>query len=387
MTAAPGLGAARFVGQSVRRREDPRLLAGRGRYADDVTLPGQLHIAFLRSDVAAGRIVGIDTSAARALPGVQAVLTGADLNPISGPLWTTTNGPPAYGPNLTPLAGDDVRFVGDPIAVVVASSRYLAEDACELIEVDIEATAAVASLEAALAENAHVVHPELGTNVVDAPRAPDPELDEILAGATHVITRTFAMARTTNVPMEGRALVASWDTYAGELRVWPSTQSPHEIKAFSARVLGIPQNRVRVEFGDVGGAFGQKMYPNREDAAVLLAAKVVGRPVKWIEDRRENLISANQARHDIATVTMALDDERPLPRRNRRPVGGGGHLSPRGRDDGLAACSWPSCSPAPTASPSWASPAGPCSPTRAARPPSGGRGRSRPSPGSRWSTR
>jgi carbon-monoxide dehydrogenase large subunit len=107
--------------------------------------------------------------------------------------------------------------------------------------------------------------------------------------------------------MEGRGLVASWDQYAGELRVWPSTQSPHEIKAFAARVLGIPENHVRVEFGDVGGGFGQKMYATREEAAVLLAAKAVGRPVKWIEDRRENLIAANQARHDVSTLTMALD--------------------------------------------------------------------------------
>ncbi|MFI5042646.1 MAG: xanthine dehydrogenase family protein molybdopterin-binding subunit, partial [Acidimicrobiales bacterium] len=127
--------------------------------------------------------------------------------------------------------------------------------------------------------------------------------------AAHVVTRTFAMARTTNVPMEGRGLVASWDPYSEELRVWPSTQSPHELKAFSARVLGIPENHVRVEFGDVGGGFGQKMYPTREEAVVLLAAKAVGRPVKWIEDRRENLISANQARHDISTLTMALDED------------------------------------------------------------------------------
>jgi carbon-monoxide dehydrogenase large subunit len=308
MTTTQNPVAARFVGQSVKRREDPRLLAGRGRYADDVTLPGQLHIAFVRSDVAAGRIVNIDTSAATAFPGVRAVLTGADLNPGSGPLWTTTNGPPEVGPPLLPLAGDDVRFVGDPVALVVASSRYVAEDACELIEVDIEPWPAVATFEQAMAESARSVHPELGSNVIDAPRPADPDLDRILAAATHVVTRTFAMTRTTNVPMEGRGLVASWDQYTGELRVWPSTQSPHEIKAFAARVLGIAENRVRVEFGDVGGGFGQKMYPTREEAAVLLAAKVVGHPVKWIEDRRENLIAANQARHDIATLTMAVDD-------------------------------------------------------------------------------
>jgi carbon-monoxide dehydrogenase large subunit len=301
--------AGRFVGQSVKRREDRRLLSGHGRYADDVTLPGQLHIAFLRSDIPAGRIRSIDTTAALALPGVRAVLTGNDLNPIAGPLWTTTNGPPAFGPPNLPLAGDDVRFVGDPIAMVVACNRYVAEDACQLIEVDMDATPAVSTLEDAMADGAPLVHPELGTNVFESLRAPDPELDEILATAAHVVTRTFAMTRTTNVPMEGRGMVASWDRYAEELRVWPSTQSPHEIKAFAARVLDIPENRIRVEFGDVGGGFGQKMYPTREEAAVLLAAKVTGRPVKWIEDRYENLIAANQARHDIATVTMAVDED------------------------------------------------------------------------------
>ncbi|MDE3205072.1 MAG: xanthine dehydrogenase family protein [Acidobacteriota bacterium] len=308
MTFATG-NAARFVGQSVKRREDPRLVSGHGRYVDDITLPGQLHVAFLRSDVAAGRIRSIDTAAAAALPGVRAVYTGADLNSVSGPLWTTTNGPPADGPPLLPLAADDVRFVGDPIAAVIATSRYLAEDACELIEVDIEPIAAVATLEDAMADGAHVVHPEIGSNVMEFPAAPDPELDEIMAGAAHVVTRTFSMTRTTNVPMEGRAILASYDSFSGELRVWPSTQSPHEVKAFASRVLGIGEHQVKVEFGDVGGGFGQKMYVTREEAVVLLAAKLTGRPVKWIEDRRESLMAANQARHDIATMTMATDED------------------------------------------------------------------------------
>jgi carbon-monoxide dehydrogenase large subunit len=303
------MSGARFVGQRVARREDPRLLTGRGRFVDDVTLPGQLHVAFVRSDVAAGRIVSLDADAARALPGVRAVLTGADLNPVSGPLWTTTLGPPVFGPPLHPLAAADVRFVGDPIAVVVAENRYIAEDACELVQVEIEPTPAVARLEDATADGAPIVHPELGTNVVDSPAAPDAELEEIVAGAAHVVTRTFSTARTTNVPMEGRGLVASWEPFAGELRVWPSTQSPHEIKAFAARVLDLPENRIRVEFGDVGGGFGQKMFPTRDEAAVLLAAKIVGEPVKWVEDRRENLVAANQARHDLATVTMAVDED------------------------------------------------------------------------------
>ena len=123
--------------------------------------------------------------------------------------------------------------------------------------------------------------------------------------------------------------------------MWPSTQSPHEIKAFSARVLGIGENRVQVDFGDVGGGFGQKMFPTREEAAVLLAAKVVGRPVKWIEDRRENLIAANQARHDIATMTMAVDDDGAVPGRHVRSARGGGRRTRPGVAPGRAGCWWP----------------------------------------------
>lgn len=301
--------AARFVGQSVKRREDPRLLTGHGRYVDDVTLPGQLHLAFLRSEVASGTIRSIDATAARQLEGVHAILTAAEINGRSGPLWTTIMGPDAGGPPLRPLAEGDVRFVGDPLAIVVASSRYVAEDALELIEVDIDQRPAVADLEDAMADGAPMVHPELGPNVITEPWPANEDVQRIMAEAPHVVTRTFAMTRTTNVPMETRGMVASWDAHADELEVWPATQSPHEIKSFASRVLGIPEHRIRVHMGDVGGGFGQKMFPTREEACVLLAAKAVGRPVKWVEDRRENLIAANQARHEIATLSMAVDDE------------------------------------------------------------------------------
>ncbi len=251
--------------------------------------PGQLHIAFVRSDVAAGRIRTVDTSAASALPGVYAVFTAEDLNPIAGPMWTTTLGPQPFGPELHPLADGDVRFVGDPIAVVVADNRYAAEDACELVRVDIDQRDAVVTIEQALADDAPIVHAEL------------------------VVTRTFTTARTTNAPMECRGLVASFEPHDGRLRIWPSTQSPHEMKAFAARLLQVPENRIRVELADVGGGFGQKMYPTREEAAVLLAAKLLGRTVGWVEDRRENLIAANQARHDQAGHARHDDVPRAVP--------------------------------------------------------------------------
>ena len=307
--AAHGAPAARFVGQSVKRLEDPRLLTGHGRYVDDITLPGQLYMAFLRSDVASGVVRSIDATAARNLEGVQAVFTGADLNPNAGPLWTSIMGPDAKGPPLLPLAHEDVRFVGDPVAIVVATSRYVAEDALELIEVDIESRPVVATFEDARADGAPVVHPELGPNVIEEPWPVNEEVDRIMAEAPHVVTETFAMTRMTNVPMETRGMVASWSPFAEELEVWPATQSPHEIKSFASRLLGLAEHRIRVYMGDVGGGFGQKMFPTREEACVLLVAKALGRPVKWIEDRRENLIAANQARHEVTTLSMAVDDD------------------------------------------------------------------------------
>jgi aerobic carbon-monoxide dehydrogenase large subunit len=301
--------AARFVGQSIKRREDPRLLTGHGRFVADVVWDDQLEVAFLRSDIAAGDIKSIDISAAEALPGVVAVFTGDDLNAEAGDIWTTTAGPPAFGPPMHPLANGDVRYVGDPIAVVVAETRYIAEDAVELIVVDIESRQAVVSLEDALDEASLHVHPEMGPNVVEEPMPAHPEWDATVEAAAHVVSRRYAMARVTNVPMEGRGLVAHYDKWANSLKIFASTQSPHETKAWSARLLEIPENRVTVEFGDVGGGFGQKMYPTRDEAAVLLAAKLVGRPVRWIEDRRENLIAANQARHDISELTIAVEDD------------------------------------------------------------------------------
>jgi carbon-monoxide dehydrogenase large subunit len=310
MTA--GLTAGRFVGQSVKRKEDARLVTGHGRYVDDVTVPGLLHCAFLRSDLARARITHLDVAAARALDGVHAVLTAADLKQqLKGDMVPTmlADGDRGAGAPLRPLADGDVRFVGDPIALVVADTRYVAEDAVDLIDVEYEPLPAVVDFEAAADDTDNIVHPELGSNVAATMAVPNPELDSILESAAHVVTETFWQHRATPTPMETRGIVASWDRFGQRLQVWMSSQNPHEVKLVCSRILGIPANQVRVTQEDVGGGFGQKFFMPREEMTIVLAAHLLGRPIKWIEDRRENLIASNHARVDKGTVTMAVDAE------------------------------------------------------------------------------
>ncbi|HXY92451.1 MAG TPA: xanthine dehydrogenase family protein molybdopterin-binding subunit [Acidimicrobiia bacterium] len=300
----------RFVGASVLRREDPRLLSGAGTFVDDVVLPGLLHVAFFRSEMARANILQLDVSAARALTGVRAVLTAADLNEGAGPMKPTLFPAGAPSAPLRPLAVDDVRFVGDPIALVVAETRAIAEDACDLIDVEYEPLPPVVDYEAAIDDTEHIVHPELGTNIAaEISAAPDPELDRIFAAAPHVVTRTFRQHRYICVPMETRGIVVSWDRAEHSLAVWISHQNPHDVRAVLARALHVPENRVRVVQRDVGGGFGQKAFLGREEICVALAAKCTRSSLKWIEDRRENLVAGGSARSERATVTMAFDDD------------------------------------------------------------------------------
>jgi carbon-monoxide dehydrogenase large subunit len=338
MTAsAPAAG--RYLGQVVRRKEDPRLVSGHGRYVDDVTLPRMLHAAFVRSDHARARINRIDASAALALDGVVAVFTGADLNPGTGSMQPSlvSEDPNSVQAPIRPLSEGEARFVGDPIAIVVAESRALAEDGVDVVDVDYEPLAAVATVEAALADGAPLVHPELGSNVaMDIALPADPELDAIFGAAAHVVTETLVQHRHTPTPMEGRAVIADYDDITGELDVHLSSQGPHEARRACARLTGIPEQRIRVRTGDVGGGFGLKFYLQREEQVAILASTHLGQPVKWIEDRRENLLASNHARSDIGTVSLALDaDGRILGAKldhieeaGALPIGGTGGVAP-----------------------------------------------------------
>ena len=302
--------SSRLVGDRVNRKEDPRLLTGRGCYVDDVTVPGMLHAAFARSDVARARIAGVDGSEARRVPGVMAVFTAADLNPLlAGPTGAT----PVIemgmvGPQYV-LADGEVRFVGDPYAMVVATSRAIAEDAVELIEANFDPLTPVLDYRTAL-DAKELVHSELGSNLSGEMVIPiDDELAAILRTAPHVVTGTFEQNRYHPVPMETRGIVAWWDPQGRQFQVWVSTQSPHDVRTVTSRITGVPEGQVRVRMGDVGGGFGQKAYLARDEQIVLLASLRLGRPIKWIEDRRENLVAATSARVDHCTVTLAADHD------------------------------------------------------------------------------
>lgn len=311
MTGLPGAAAGRrFVGQRVERREDARLVTGHGRYVDDVAVSGCLHAAFVRSNVARGRITSLDTTAARAVPGVVAVYTAADVNGQVGDVWVDYEGPGGHSDPFRVLAEGDVRFVGEPVAVVLAESRYIAEDACEMVEVDIEAEQAVVSVDDALRGGAPLVHPGTASNIAaEIPAGEDPELEALFAGAARVVTHTFEQQRYLCVPMETRGIIAEWDRWAGTLEVRCSTQGHHGVRTFLSRALGVDESRVRVVMGDVGGGFGQKMFMIPEEIATVIAARLAGRPVRWIEDRRENLMSGLHAREDRMTVSAAVDAE------------------------------------------------------------------------------
>jgi aerobic carbon-monoxide dehydrogenase large subunit len=307
------LAAGRFVGQSVLRREDRRLLSGHGSFVDDVVVPGMLHVAFLRSDVARGRVEHLDVEEARGLDGVFAVLTAAELAPVlAGPMLPTMFADGTQGPSapVRPLADGDVRFVGDPIALVVAESRYVAEDACELVELSIEPLPPVLAADQAASLDSAIVHPELGSNLASRAAAPpDPQLDAVISSAAHQVSEVFRQHRHANVPMETRGIVSHWDPFSEQLQVWMSSQNPHEVKLTCSRILGIAESHVHVTQADVGGGFGQKYFMPRDEMTVVLASRLLGQPLKWIEDRRENLIASNHARMDRAEVTLCTDHE------------------------------------------------------------------------------
>ncbi|WP_371871073.1 xanthine dehydrogenase family protein molybdopterin-binding subunit [Mycolicibacterium agri] len=287
------------------RVEDNRLLTGHGTFVDDVTRPGMLHACFVRSPFARARIKRIDATAALALPGVQAVFVAADLNPDVREAWHAVAGKDVPDTPRPPLAEDEAKFVGDPVALVVADSRYIAEDAVELVDVDYEPLPAVADFTKAVNSDV-VVHEAYPDNVAGGMGGAPPD-EETFSSAAHVTSAHVYQQIYAPVPIETRGLVAEWEAASRELTMWASTQTPHELRAFAARLLGIPSQNVRVIMRDTGGGFGQKVVPMREDMCIMLAARKVRGALKWIEDRRENLMAAGQARHVDGDVRMAFD--------------------------------------------------------------------------------
>ena len=299
----------RYFGAEVRRVEDPKLLTGQGRYVDDIQLPGMLHATFVRSIHAHARILGVDASAATQIEGVVAVFTGQDF-PVRG-----TRPMPHMVPvnlvkqpfNYSPFASNEACHIGVPIAMVVAMSRAIAEDAASKVVVDYEPLPAIVDWRRALDANAAKAHLSAADNLVAGLRSAFGPVDEIFANAPHVFREEFTMHRGGCHSMEGRGVVASPDPINGNLTIWTSTQAPHMVRRLVAAQLDMPERAVRVIAPDVGGGFGPKcsLYP--EEAAVPLAALKLNRPVKWTEDRSEHFLSTTQQRDQAWQVEVAAD--------------------------------------------------------------------------------
>lgn len=299
-----GLSLGRLVGSPLPRLEDRRLLLGRGQFVADLRIPGALHATFVRAQVPHGRIVGLDLSGALAVDGVAAVLGAAELP--HRPLVDTVA---IDGLSRTPqpaLAGEVVRFAGEPLAVVLADSRYVAEDGAEAVIVEVDELPAVPDVETAVAAGAPLLHEELGTNTVFAATRAFGDPERAFREAAHVVESRFTGNRCTAAPMETRGCAAAFDPGSGRLTVWSATQSPHLLRRRLGLALDLPDTRIRVIVPDVGGGFGQKIPLHPEEVAVALAARHLGRPVVWIEDRRENLTASTQAKEQTIETALAL---------------------------------------------------------------------------------
>ncbi|MEN3121305.1 xanthine dehydrogenase family protein molybdopterin-binding subunit [Janibacter sp. LM] len=299
-----------LIGQSLSRVQDDRMLRGQGWYVDDVPEAGMLHAAILRSPFAAGRITEADTADAESLPGVHLVLGPDQLDGAFGTIPCPWLLPGQQEVDLS-FYSREVRYVGQPLAIVVADSRALAEDALELIDIDIDEVAAVASLEAARAPDAPLVRPEYGSNQIGQIHFGDPvdDLEAVISSAPVVVDMTFTLPRIGHNSMEPRGLIADWNSRLERLDVHSSTQVPHMVRQEVARALDLRVDQVCVVATDVGGAFGLKTRLFPDEALVCLTARRLGRKVKWIEDRAESFVASHHGRGQESRARIALDED------------------------------------------------------------------------------
>ncbi|MDB5108302.1 MAG: molybdenum hydroxylase family protein large subunit, partial [Candidatus Binatus sp.] len=304
---------AKFIGARVRRVEDPRVLLGRTTYVDDVRLPNTLAVAFVRSPYAHARIISIDTAAARQSPGVHSVLTSAEAEQIVPTLQmqqTPSMSPSPCRPVEWPvLATGKARFVGEAVVAIVADSRALAEDAAELINIEWDALEPVTDPERAQTPGAVLVHEEWPDNIFQKVEFSAGEVADAFSRAPLIVSERFRSGRHMALPMEGRGIVASFDAASQVLTVWASTQMPHVLRAEIARVLKCPESFVRVIAIDVGGGFGLKAHIFPEELLVAALARRIGRPVEWIEDRREHLMASQHAKDQIVRAELAVAED------------------------------------------------------------------------------
>src|SRR5881227_4120732 len=305
------MGVAAMLGSPIKRREDPRLITGQATYVDDIKLPGMLHMAVLRSPYGHARINGINTEGARNHPGVVAVYTAEDLKGAVGdvavavPLGKMTKGMGIRGP----LAEGKVRFYGDPVAVVIADDRYTARDARDLVEVDYEPLPAAIDVEKAMQPGSPLLYEEFGTNVAFGMHPPTDEIDkdfeQTLADGGVVVKQRMVNQRLAPASMETRGVVAEFRKADKSLTLWSSSQIPHLLRNILAAQVGLPQHQVRVIVPEVGGGFGSKLNVYPEEIVAAFASMKTGHPVKWIEDRSENLSVTIHGRDQVDYVEVA----------------------------------------------------------------------------------
>ena len=299
-----------YVGRAMKRVEDPRLIRGIGTYVDDLRMPGLVHAAILRSPHAHARIRRIDVSAARKLPGVLGVFTGADVNEACGLIPCAAAIPDLKAPKHTVLAGDRVYYVGHPVAVAVATDPYVARDAVEAIDVDYDPLPVVANAEEAVKPGSPLTHPDLGSNIAYTHSvAGGSSIDEAFRTADRVIKHRLFHQRLTPMPIEPRGVVASFNQGEGTLTIWTSTQIPHLLRTLLPGMIGVAENKLRIVAPEVGGGFGAKLNVYAEEALVGHLAMRLQTPVKWIESRRENAAATIHGRDQVGEYELAVRND------------------------------------------------------------------------------
>jgi len=296
----------KLVGASIKRKEDPRFLRGRGNFVDDLKRPRMLHAAFLRSEIAHGLLRSVDVSEALKVPGVVAVYTARDLAPFLKPL-IARNVNPGYNESVLPiLAADKVLYVGQPIAIVVAESRHEAEDGADSITAKIEHLPPVLDILTATDAGAPTLYPACPNNIYNHFHVSAGDIDKAFLDADFVLEMKTQNARCAAVPLEPRGLVAEWDEMMNEISIWSTHQAPHVYRTGIGRSFNVPESSIRVISPDVGGGFGVKLGVYPDDVATVAASRLVGRPVKWISDRREDLLTTLQGREQIHQYKVAV---------------------------------------------------------------------------------
>ncbi|MBI3653615.1 MAG: xanthine dehydrogenase family protein molybdopterin-binding subunit [Acidobacteria bacterium] len=300
---------AKYVGEKIKRTEDPRLIQGIGHYVDDIKLPDTLHVAFLRSMYAHAHITGIDTSEALAAPGVVAVYTGKDVADKVGAVPCAGALPDLKVPDYRVLANDHAVFVGQPLAAVVATDKYAARDAIDLIMVDYEELPAVVDVEEAAKEGSPLVYEEYGDNIAYRLTSGEGDIEAALGAADKIIKQRVVHQRLAPIAMEPRGVLARYFPGEQELTVWSSTQIPHLLRTQLAIMIGIPENKLRVITPEVGGGFGSKLNVYAEEALLGWIAMQLNKPVKWIETRRENMQATIHGRGQVGYIEIGCKND------------------------------------------------------------------------------